>query len=192
MQANIKNADLFKSKIGKISKIIPMASITFMKGGILIWGMSPDNVIAIELSIPKKSLAGYRYKPAKSIGLNLSNLKAVLSRFKSIKGNLQVKLQGNKMEISASDGRVKKTFWFPITILDDEPKLPDWKPNVRWKVEGIIDGLSKIWMFTDKGPLVIESVRDDFPLRWIIAPIINECKPGETNAMRRYQTDSIG
>jgi len=171
MQFSIKHISLFKEKINMITNVVNEAAVKFRKNEIEIYAISPDNVIIIELLIPKKNLVRYKYKNTKSICLNLSCLRTVLSRFKNIKGNLKIKIQCNKFEISARDDGVKKTFCLSIIPLDNEPKIPKWKPNVKWKVKGMIDGFSEIWMFVNKGPLVIESIKDDFPLRWFIAPI---------------------
>jgi hypothetical protein len=172
MQFSIKNVSLFKEKLQKIGKIIPEVAVNFRKNGIILYGMDPGNIIAITLLIPKKNLAGYKYKPTNSIGLNLVCFKRLISRFKNIKGNLMVRLDGGKIEISAMDGNLKKTFYIPIIFLEDKPKLPRFKPKVEWNVEKVINGFSKIWMFVNKGPLIIDSIKDDFPVRWIIAPRI--------------------
>jgi len=171
-QFSIKNALLFKEKINAISNIVNESVFKFRKNDIEIYAISPDNVIVIELLIPRKNLSGYVYKPTKNIALNLSCLKTILSRFKSIKGNLRMKIYGDKIEILATDNKLKKTFCISIVPIKNNPGFPRFKPNVWWNVEGVVDGISKMYMWLNKGPLVIESIKDEFPLKWIIAPII--------------------
>lgn len=131
--------------------------------------MSPDNYIAVELSIPKKSIFFYKYKRCNSVVLSLYSLNKILSRFSDNQDNMKFIIIDDKIEISGKNGGIIKSFQIPIINLTCKDRFPKFKPNAKWELEGIIEGLSQISMLTNKGPLAIDSVNDDFPIRWIIA-----------------------
>ena len=172
MKVVMKNTASFRALLRKMSKNLPEAAVKFAKDKVIIFGMDSKSILAGKLIISKKYLRYYGYKPISNIAVNLNNL---CTLFERLKGDVTLALEGDRLILSASNKGVRKEFGMEIMRLGSWPGFPKWKPIVFWNTDGRVEGIKKISMHVNKGPLVIDLEQDGYKLSWLIAPfLVNE------------------
>lgn len=161
----LKNTGTFKSLLQKMSKNLPEAVIKFAKDKITLFGMDDRNILAGKLIIPRQYFKYSSYEPIKNIGVRTSDL---CTFFRRLKGDVTLSVEGKKLVLSAKH----KKFGLGILRLGNRHDYKKRKPIVSWDTGGRIEGIKRIYMWLNKGPLVITSVQDGYELSWIIAPNI--------------------
>ncbi len=129
----LSDADLLKNSIPIIADIIDEGVFNFDQNGISL--VTPDRtmVSVVDLKILSAAFDEYKIESPESLGLNLSNLSAVLRRAKSGDKVVLESEKGNRLKITL-EGSGKRVFEIPVIEIKAE-KPPVDQLNFGGKVE---------------------------------------------------------
>ncbi|MFH1408859.1 MAG: proliferating cell nuclear antigen (pcna) [Nanoarchaeota archaeon] len=124
MKITLAEPKYLKDSIAIISELVNEARFKVTKQGLEMVAMDPANVAMVIFKLLSSSFVEYDVKKDVEIGLNLSNLKAILRRAKQ-NDVLTLELEENKLKIILK-GANTRTFSLAIIDLEaKEQKVPD-------------------------------------------------------------------
>ncbi|MBU0761180.1 MAG: proliferating cell nuclear antigen (pcna) [Nanoarchaeota archaeon] len=134
MKLTLQNPKIFSDIVTIISELVTEVRIKINKEGMSLVAIDPANVAMIYFKIPNTLFSDFEIdKEEEELGVNLSNLKAVLRRCK-IGAALTLEKQDNLLKLSIRD-RIKRDFSLALIDTDTEEKpLPEWEFNSVIKI----------------------------------------------------------
>src|SRR3989344_2630059 len=129
MQLTLQNPKIFADIVSIISEIVTEVRMKVNKAGISLTAIDPANVAMIYFKIPAALFSDFNLEREEEVlGVNLSNLKAVLRRCKP-GAALVLEKDENMLKVGIKD-RVKRDFSLALIDIDAEEKdLPEWEFN---------------------------------------------------------------
>ncbi|MFH1802613.1 MAG: proliferating cell nuclear antigen (pcna) [archaeon] len=134
MKLTLQSPKIFSDIITIISELVTEVRIKINKEGLSLTAIDPANVAMIYFKIPASLFLDFDIdKEEDEIGVNLSNLKAVLRRCKP-GASLTLEKADNILKLGIRD-RVKRDFSLALIEIDMEEKpLPEWEFNSVVKI----------------------------------------------------------
>ena len=129
MQLTLQSPKIFSDIVTIISELVTEVRLKVNKEGLSLTAIDPANVAMIYFRIPSTLFSEFNLdKEEEELGVNLSNLKAVLRRCKP-GASLIIERQENLLKIGLRD-RIKRDFSLALIDIDVEEKpLPEWEFN---------------------------------------------------------------
>jgi proliferating cell nuclear antigen len=157
MQLTLSNPKIFSDIVSIISELVTEVRMRVNKEGISLTAIDPANVAMIYFKIPSDLFSEFSLEKEEELGLNLTNLKAVLRRCKP-GASLSMEKQENKLKISLRD-RIKRDFSLALIDIDAEEKpLPAWEFNsvVKLNAEAFVEVIEDCAIVSDACSFVAE------------------------------------
>jgi proliferating cell nuclear antigen len=129
MQLTLQNPKIFSDIVTIISELVTEVRMKVNREGITLNAIDPANVAMTYFKIPATLFSEFKLvKEEETLGMNLTNLKAVLRRCKP-GAALTIEKQENMLKLGIKD-RVKRDFSLALLEIDSEEKdLPTWEFN---------------------------------------------------------------
>jgi len=129
MKLTLQNPKIFADIVSIISDIVTEVRIKVNKEGMSLTAIDPANVAMIYFKIPASLFTDFEIeKEEEELGVNLTNLKAVLRRCKP-GASLAMEKVENILKLGIKD-RIKRDFSLALIEIDAEEKpLPEWEFN---------------------------------------------------------------
>jgi len=128
MKLTLPNPKIFSDIVTIISDIVTEVRLKVNSEGISLTAIDPANVAMIYFKIPSTLFSDFQTEKEEELGLNLTNLKAILRRCKP-GSSLTLEKQENTLKIGIQD-RIKRDFSLALIEIDSEEKdLPQWEFN---------------------------------------------------------------
>jgi len=157
MQLTLPNPKIFSDIITIISELVTEVRIRVNKEGISLTAIDPANVAMIYFKIPSDLFSEFSLEKEEELGVNLSNLKAVLRRCKP-GASLTLEKQENILKIALRD-RIKRDFSLALIEIDSEEKpLPAWEFNsvVKINSESFVEVIEDCAVVSDACTFIAE------------------------------------
>jgi len=134
MKLTLQSPKIFADLVTIISELVTEVRLKINKEGITLTAIDPANVAMLYFKIPAGLFSDFELdKEEDEVGVNLTNLKAVLRRCKP-GAQLTIEKQENLLKLGIRD-RVKRDFSLALIDIDAEEKpLPEWEFNSVIKI----------------------------------------------------------
>lgn len=128
MKITLQNPKIFSDIVSIISELVTEVKIKVNTEGMSLTAIDPANVAMVYFKIPASLFVEFEVSKEETLGINLSNLKAVLRRCKP-GSSLTMEKYENTLKLGLRD-RIKRDFSLMLIDIDAEEKdLPQWEFN---------------------------------------------------------------
>lgn len=168
-------SDLLNGMISAASNVVSESELEFTSKGIYMIGRNSSNTMLVELMIPADSLTVYDLKKDLKIGVNINNLKSILSR-SSDKDVLTIQSDGSKVLLVMKSDKLK-TFELPVIDVErDDIKFPqlEFKSSVNLYYKLVQDAIDDISIFSDEFSVELSPKQLIFSGRSTLEEVRNE------------------
>ena len=157
MKLVLPNPKILSDIITIISDIVTEVRLKINSNGINLTAIDPANVAMIYFKIPSTLFSEFQVEKDEELGLNLTNLKAVLRRCKP-GSSLALERQDNVLKIGIRD-RIKRDFSLALIEIDSEEKdLPSWEFNsvIHLNADSFVEVIEACAVVSDACTLIAE------------------------------------
>ncbi len=142
-ELKIDDARYWKSCVDSIVSLVDEGTFNIAKEGVSLRAMDPSGISMVSFFIPNKAFSKYEVDKATAVGLNLENLKKILSSSRNDE-HLLMKDGGNKLAIEFIGPHSKRRYKLPV--LDLKKETADKEPKIAFEshVELRSDSLKEI------------------------------------------------
>jgi proliferating cell nuclear antigen len=134
MLLKLDEPKILTDTISIISDLVTEVRAKITRQGLSIIAIDPANVALVILKMPASAFSQFKIEGDEELGLNLSDLKAVLRRC-GIGSSLILEKQDNLLNLNIQD-KVKRNFSLALIDIDAEEKQP---PNLEFSSKVEID-----------------------------------------------------
>jgi proliferating cell nuclear antigen len=163
MLLKLDEPKIFSDAIAIISELVTEVRARASKSGLSIIAIDPANIALVMLKLPASAFSQFKVEEEEELGLNLSDLKAVLRRC-SIGSSLVIEKQDNALVFNIQD-KVKRTFSLAlIDISSEEKQPPKLEFNSRIEIDSIAlsDAIEDSAIVADACTLITSKKEDNF------------------------------
>lgn len=163
MLLKLDEPKIFSDAIAIISELVTEVRAKANKSGLSIIAIDPANVALVVLKLPASSFSQYKVEDEEELGLNLSDLKAVLRRC-GAGSSLIIERQDNTLNFNIQD-KVKRSFSLALIDTSIEEKQPpklEFNSKIEIDSADLADAIEDAAIVADACTLITDKKQDNF------------------------------
>lgn len=158
MKLKLDDPRVFSNLIGIISELVTEVKIKVSpENGMHLTALDPANVAMVYFNIPAELFSEFVSDKEEVLGVNLSNLKAILRRC-GMGSSLTLETEDNLLKLGIQD-KIKRDFTLALIDVEGEEKeLPEWefKSVVKMDSQAFVDAIEDCLVVSDACTFIAE------------------------------------
>lgn len=158
MKLKLDDPRVFSNLIGIISELVTEVKIKINPdNGMHLTALDPANVAMVYFNIPPDLFSEFVVEKEEVLGINLSNLKAILRRC-GLGSSLTLETEDNLLKLGIQD-KIKRDFTLALIDVEGEEKeLPKWefKSVVKMDSQAFVDAIEDCLVVSDACTFIAE------------------------------------
>jgi len=158
MKLKLDDPRVFSNLIGIISELVTEVKIKINpENGMHLTALDPANVAMVYFNIPPELFSEFVVEKEEVLGINLSNLKAILRRC-GLGSSLTLETEDNLLKLGIQD-KIKRDFTLALIDVEGEEKeLPEWefKSVVKMDSQAFVDAIEDCLVVSDACTFIAE------------------------------------